>query len=134
MLHFANRVSPEVSTSRTLLVHLTSGTESPTRAALAFLVAATAVKEGVAVDLFVAGDGVSILRTSTIEVARGIGTGEIKEHLEILRTSRAGLWASGQSSAARGISAQDLELLGFKAAPPAKLIELTFSSERVLVY
>lgn len=129
-----SREDPKLSSDKTLLVHLKTGTENPTTAALALLVAATAAKEGVRVNLFVAGDGVSILRPSTIEVARGIGTGEIKEHLEVLKNSSSGLWASGQSSAARGISVDDLSALGFTAAPPSKLIELTFASDRVLVY
>ena len=119
---------------KSLLVHLTSGTEKPTQAALALLVAATAAKEGIQVNVFVAGDGVSILRTSTIEVAKGIGTGEIKEHLDVLKSQGAGLWASGQSSTARGISPEDLKALGFTASPPSKLIDLTFDADRVLVY
>lgn len=123
-----------MSEKGSLLVHLTTGTESPTAAALALLVAATAAKDGYKVNVFVAGDGVSILRPSTIEVARGIGTGEVKEHLEVLKSAGAGLWASGQSSIARGISGEDLKALGFTASPPSKLIELTFEADRVLVY
>jgi hypothetical protein len=39
-----------------ILVHVTQGPENPTRAALAFLVAKTAIDEGDAVTLFLAGD------------------------------------------------------------------------------
>lgn len=115
-------------------MHLTSGTERPTQAALALLVAATAAKEGIKVDVFVAGDGVSLLNQTTIDVARGVGTGDIKDHLETLKSLKAGLWASGQSSTARGISPEDLKSLGFIASPPSKLVELTFASDRVLIY
>lgn len=119
---------------RSLLVHVTSGVERPTQVALALLVAATAAKAGIHVDVFVAGDGVSVLHQTTVDVVRGIGTGEVKEHLAVLKESGAGLWASGLSSAARGISADHLNAVGFVGAPPTKLVELIFASEKVLVY
>ena len=43
-----------------LLVHIATGPENPTRAALGLLVARTALGAGHTVDLFIAGDGVSI--------------------------------------------------------------------------
>ena len=39
-----------------ILVHITSGPEHPTRAALGFLVAKAAIEEGHSVNLFLAGD------------------------------------------------------------------------------
>ena len=89
----------------------------------ALLVAATAAKEGHQVDVFIAGDDVSLLRPSTITAVVGIGTGSVAEHLEALKAAGAGLWASGQSSAARGIMPDDLSAVGFAASPPAKLVE-----------
>lgn len=124
----------ESSARGRLLVHLTCGPENPTRAALALLVASTAVTNGHPVDVFIAGDGVTMLRPATIAAAVGIGTGAVGEHLEALRIAGAGLYASGQSAAARGLSPDDLSALGFAAAPPSKLIELAFAAERVLVY
>jgi predicted peroxiredoxin len=117
-----------------LLVHLTCGVENPTRAALALLVAATAAKEGHPVDVFIAGDGVSLLRPSTIAAVVGIGTGSVAEHLEALHVAGAGLWASGQSSAARGILPDDLYAVGFTASPPSKLVELVMTVDQVLTY
>jgi predicted peroxiredoxin len=40
------------------LIHVTSGKENPTKAALAFLVAKTALEDGHQVQLFMAGDAV----------------------------------------------------------------------------
>lgn len=117
-----------------LLVHLTTGIEHPTTVALAFLVAATAAKEGHPVDVFVAGDGVTLLREATITASVGIGTGAVTDHLAALRAAGAGLWASGQSSAARGLSSADLEAIGFTAAPPSRLVELVFHADRVVTY
>ncbi|CAN5718962.1 hypothetical protein BH20ACT14_BH20ACT14_00640 [soil metagenome] len=51
------------------LVHMTSGPESPTRAALGFLVAKAAVEEGHEVVLFLAGDSVQLLRDSVLWIS-----------------------------------------------------------------
>jgi predicted peroxiredoxin len=117
-----------------LLVHIVSGVENPTRAALGLLVARSALEAGNEVDLFIAGDGVSMLRTSSAEQMNGIGTGSVSEHLAKLREGGAGLYASGMSAAARGLSADDLKEIGFSPAPPTKLVELTFNAERTLTY
>ncbi|WP_205772506.1 DsrE family protein [Microvirga calopogonii] len=45
-----------------LLVHVTCGPENPTKATLAFFVAAAAVEAGHEVHVFLAGDAVQLLR------------------------------------------------------------------------
>lgn len=117
-----------------LLVHLATGPENPTRAALALLVARTALEAGHDVDLFIAGDGVSILRPATLEAGQGIGTGHLREHVDALLAGGATLYASGLSSKARGLSPDDLGGLPVTMAPPAKLVELAFEADRVLTY
>lgn len=117
-----------------LLVHVTTGVENPTKAALGFLVAATAVADGHRVDVFVAGDGVSALRAETVAVLRGVGTGDVSDHLQKLRESGAGLFASKMSAAARGISPDDLAAQGFTVAPPNKLVELIELADRTISY
>ncbi len=58
-----------------LLVHVTCGPDDPTRAALAFLVARTALDEGHEVSLFLAGDAVQLLRDGVLERPDGPGHG-----------------------------------------------------------
>ena len=55
-----------------ILVHLTHGPEDPTRAALAFLVARTALAEGHDVSVFVAGEGVQLLRPATLDAVQAL--------------------------------------------------------------
>lgn len=117
-----------------ILIHLTTGVENPTKAALAFLVAVNALSEGHNVDLFVAGDGVSALRPESASAMQGIGTGCVSDHLDKLRAGGAGLFASGMSSAARGLSPELLQSQGFSPSPPGKLVELLISSDRALTY
>jgi predicted peroxiredoxin len=120
-----------------LLVHIATGPENPTRAALGLLVARTAAEAGHEVDLFIAGDGVGILRPETLELGVGIGTGSMREHVDVLVARGARFYLSGLSSKARGISLESLGGLGASGAtlaPPSKLVELTFEADRVLTY
>jgi predicted peroxiredoxin len=117
-----------------ILVHLVTGPENPTRAALAFLVARTALEAGHQVDLFVAGDGVANLRPETLDAGHGIGTGSLREHVDALVAGGVTIHASGMSSKARGLTAEALGGLVVTMAPPAKLVELAFAADRVLTY
>ncbi len=88
-----------------LLVHIATGPENPTRVALGLLVARSALDAGHDVDLFIAGDGVAVLRPETLDVANGIGTGSLREHVDALAAGGARFFASGLSSKARGLTA-----------------------------
>jgi len=117
-----------------LLVHIATGPENPTRAALGLLVGRTALEAGHEVDLFIAGDGVGILRPETLDAGHGIGTGAFREHIDALVSGGASLYASGMSSKARGLTAEATDGLPVTMAPPGKLVELIFAADRVLTY
>jgi predicted peroxiredoxin len=115
-----------------LLVHLVSGPEHPTRAALAFLVAKTAAAEGHEVCLFLAGDAVQLARAETAEAVQGIGTGFLREHWAAVEEAGIPVYLSGLSSKARGVDAGTRS--GTELAPPEKLIELATWAETTLTY
>jgi predicted peroxiredoxin len=117
-----------------LLVHIATGPENPTRAALGLLVARSALAAGHSVDLFIAGDGVGILRPATLDAGHGIGTGSFREHVDALVAGGATLYASGMSSKARGLGPDDLGDVPVTMAPPDRLVELALEADRVLVY
>jgi uncharacterized protein len=114
----------------TILVHIATGPENPTRAALGLLVARTAADEGHDVQVFLAGDAVQFARDATAEAASGIGTGSVSEHLGALQAAGLTIFLSGMSSKARGIESGD----GYELSPPQKLVELATASETVLTY
>jgi hypothetical protein len=62
-----------------LLVHITCGPENPTKATLAFFIAAAAVEAGYEVHVFLAGDAVQLLREPVRNALTGLGTGALLE-------------------------------------------------------
>ncbi len=117
-----------------ILVHVLTGPENPTRAALGFLVARTAAAAGHEVTLFLAGDAVSFLRDATMDAAHGIGTGSIREHYTALAEAGIRVYASGMSSKARGIDAAAAGDKAVDLVPPDRLVELIVESDRVVTY
>jgi uncharacterized protein len=113
-----------------ILVHSATGPENPTRAALALLIARTAVDEGHEVQLFLAGDGVHLADEGKAAETNGLGTGAVTEHLAALKGAGLTVYLSGMSSKARGIEGGE----GFELAPPQKLVELATWAETTLTY
>ena len=91
-----------------ILVHITQGPENPTRAALGFLVAKTAIEDGHTVTLFLAGDAVKLLQDSVLNSLTGVGTGKLREHYETIVKGNGRFYLSGNSSKARGITETDI--------------------------
>lgn len=117
-----------------LLVHVTHGPESPTRAALACLVAKAAVDEGHEVTMFFAGDAALLMKDAVVGSLVGIGTGKLTDTLPALVDAGVPIYVSGMSSKSRGVSEDDLAGQGASFAMPEKLVELTFAADRVLTY
>lgn len=117
-----------------LLVHVTCGPEAPSRAALALLVARAAVDEGHEVAVFFAADAVQLLRPAVLDNLVGLGTGSLRESFDAVVAGGGRVFASKMSSGARGVGEDDLAAASAQAAPPARLVQLTFESDRVLTY
>jgi predicted peroxiredoxin len=116
-----------------VLVHLVTGPENPTRAALALLVARTALDEGHEVRVFLAGDAVQLARPATASLAQGIGTGSFGEHWEALTSGGVPVYLSGMSSKARGLEPEGVAE-GAELAPPTVLVELATWADTTLTY
>ena len=117
-----------------ILVHITCGPEHPTKAALGFLVAKAAVEEGHEVSLFLAGDGVQLLRDAVLDSLVGLGTGNLRESYDAVVASGARIYASGMSSKARGVGEADFEGKAVEPAMPNRLVQLVVESDRVFTY
>lgn len=128
--------SPGVSdkSATKLLIHITVGPENPTRAALGFLTAKTALDEGYTVTLFLAGDGVQLLRDDVLDNLAGLGTGKLREHYDVIVKKGGKFYLSGMSSKARGVSLNDLKNKPAELAMPDVLVRLSLESDRMFVY
>ena len=118
-----------------LLVHIVTGPENPTRAALGLLVARTALEAGHAVDLFIAGDGVAIMRPETLDAATGIGTGSLREHVDALVAGGATFYLSGHVEQGPGDRpGQPRRARRDAGSTVPGWIELALEADRVLTY
>lgn len=116
------------------LVHITCGPENPTKAALGFLVAKTALAEGHTVSLFLAGDAVVLLQNAQLDKVEGLGTGKLREHFDALAKGGAKFYLSGNSSKARGITDADIQGKSAEFAMPNVLVQLAADSDRLFTY
>jgi predicted peroxiredoxin len=114
-----------------ILVHITHGPENPTKAALGFLVAKAAVAEGHTVTLFLAGDGVQLLRDEVLDNLTGLGTGSLRESYDSVVTGGAQIYISGMSAKARGVN---IEHKPVQAAMPNVLVQLAVDADRMFTY
>lgn len=121
-------------TKMKILIHITNGPESPTRAALGFLVARTATEEGYSVALFLAGDAVQLLRNDVLDNLTGLGTGKLREHYDVIVKGGGRFYLSGLSSKSRGVIQADLADKPAEFAMPARLLQLSVESDRMFVY
>jgi len=117
-----------------ILFHVITGPENPTRAALAFLVAKTAVEEGHTVTLFVAGDAVQLLRNEVLDNLSGLGTGKLREHYDAIVKGGGKFYLSGMSSKVRGLVEADLKDKPAEFALPKVLLQLTLENDRMFIY
>ena len=117
-----------------ILIHVTCGPENPTKAALAFLVARTALSEGHDVNLFLAGDGVQLMLDTVLDSLVGIGTGALREHFDDIAARGGKFYLSGMSSKARGLGADQLDGKPAEMAMPDVLVRLAVDSDTSFTY
>jgi predicted peroxiredoxin len=116
------------------LVHIHTGPENPTKAALGFLVAATALKDGHEVDLFLAGDGVLLFTEEALTNLEGKGTGKLGDHFASISGAGGRFYLSGMSSKARGLDESVLEAKPAEFAMPDVLVRLAAEADVTLTY
>lgn len=116
------------------LIHVTCGPENPTKAALAFLVAKTALDEGHTVSLFLAGDAAPLLKDTEMDKVVGIGTGNLREYYEAIVKAGGKFYVSGMSAKARGMTEADIAGKPAKFSMPTVLVKLAADSDRMFTY
>lgn len=116
-----------------ILIHIHTGPENPTKAALGLLVGLTAQKDGHEVTLFLAGDAVHLLASEHADVT-GQGTGRVGDHLAELKAAEVPLILSGKSAQARGYDETLMDGYNARFGLPSVLIEESTAADTVLCY
>ena len=116
------------------LIHIHSGPADPTKAPLGCLIAATALKEGHEVDVFMAGDAVHLLAPDYAEGLVGQGTGALRDHLPAIAERGGRFYLSGMSAKARGYDDDLLTDHPAEFAMPDVLERRAAEADRVLCY
>ena len=117
-----------------LLVHIHSRPDLKNKATLGLLVAVTAIKEEHDVSIFLAADGIHLMNCSEAGEVVGEGTGDLKEHLDFLKSANTTIWVSVMSAKARGYDESVLDGYNAKFAMPTRLIEASLEADTVLCY
>ncbi|MEN9789356.1 MAG: hypothetical protein RLZZ473_1420 [Pseudomonadota bacterium] len=116
------------------LLHVTNGPDDPTKAALAFLVARTALEEGHPVDVYLAGDAVSLLKDEVLASVTGLGTGKLADHYKVIVDKGGRFHLANNSSKARGLTEADLQGKPAAFANATGFVRLASQADKVLVY
>ena len=117
-----------------ILVHITHGPEHPTRSALGFHVAKAAIEQGHSVTVFLAGDGVQLMRDGAIDNLAGLGTGNLRTLYDAVVASGATIYLSGMSSKTRGLSEKELDGKLYQFGSPTDLVRLAVEHDRMFTY
>lgn len=117
-----------------ILINVTHGPEHPFRAALGFLMAATACEQSHRVSIFLAGDATQLIRDAVIDNLVGLGSGELRSHVDKAIAGDARIYLSKVSSGMRGVTEDDLAGKGAEFVMPQKLLELVLEADKVLTY
>jgi predicted peroxiredoxin len=117
-----------------ILVHITHGPERPTRAALGFLVAKSAIEEGHEVTVFLAGDAVQLIRDAVLDNLVGLGTGSLRDSYNAIVEGGGRFYLSGMSSKGRGIGEGDISGKPAGMATPNVLVRLAVEHDRMFTY
>jgi predicted peroxiredoxin len=120
--------------AKSLLVHITAGPNDQTRAALGFAVAKAAADDGHRVTIFLAGDGVQLIRDAVLGALSGLGTGNLRELYDGFVAKGGRILVSGGSSKARGVTENDLRGKPAEFAGPPQLAKLALDHDRVITY
>ena len=98
-------------------------------AALAFLVAKTAIDEGHTVALFPAGDAMPLMRDSVLDNLSGLGTGKLRDTYDAIVKGGGRFFSSGMSRNARDVTAADLKGKPADFATPNVLVRLSLEHD-----
>ena len=84
--------------------------------------------------MFLAGDGVQLMRDGAIDHLVGLGTGNLRELYDAVVSNGARIYLSGMSSKSRGLTEEELKGKPYEFAYPRDLVRLAVEHDRMFTY
>ena len=108
------------------------GSDDPTRASFPFLHGNALAEAGHEVQIFLLGEGVSLMRDSTLNAITPVGWPPLKEILPKVLANKIQIYACGACCKARGIVATDLDNKNAKFGSPQIFVGLTEWCDKII--
>ncbi len=108
------------------------GSDDPTKACFPFLHGNALAEAGHEVQIFLLGEGVSLMRDSTLNAITPVGWPPLKEILPKVLDNKIQIYACGACCKARGIVDTDLTNKNAKFGNPKIFVELTEWSDKII--
>ena len=117
-----------------LLVHSIQGPENAVNGVFPIGIASMAAEAGHEVNIFLAGNAVSLMKTEIVENMSAIGVGKLSDYMKVIKDIGIKIHLSTGNCKARGITEDDIkDKNGVMSGPPG-LLKLVEESEKVLSY
>lgn len=84
--------------------------------------------------MFLAGDATQLIRDAVIENLVGLGSGDLKTHMDKVKNGNGRIYLSKMSGDTRGVSEADLAGKPAEFVMPSKLLELVLEADKTLTY
>ncbi len=126
--------APQEQTHKTLKVMMKSawGSDDPTKAAFPFLHGLALAEAGHEVQIFLLGEGVSLMRKSVASAVVPVGWAPLAETFDKVVARHIRIYACGACSRARGVTEADLNQWGAKFGNPAIFVSLVEWADRIV--
>jgi len=108
------------------------GSDDPTKAAFPFLHGHALAEAGHQVQIFLLGEGVSLMRQSVAKAVVPVGWPPLEEALRNVVAKKIQIYACGACSRARGVVEADLAQWNAKFGSPAIFVSLVEWADRVI--
>lgn len=108
------------------------GSDDPTKAAFPFLHGNALAESGHTVQIFLLGEGVSLMRSSVAHAVVPVGWPPLVDALQKAVSNRIQIYACGACSRARGITDTDINQWGAKFGNPAIFVSLVEWADRII--
>ena len=108
------------------------GSDDPTKASFPFLHGTALAEAGHEVQIFLLGEGVNLMRDSTLNAITPVGWPPLKEIMPKVLANKIQIYACGACCKARGIVATDLDTKNAKFGNPQIFVGLTEWCDKII--